>query len=1413
MKKLFTLSLCALALGLYCAFWIKDAPVEDRPQVAREPEALPASPEPVQQETAIAESETIAAPETEITETVTGQFSPEMQRLVDGIYAGQPVRVRVGAATHDYVFRPQSSITEAGFQISTGPDAVYPADFAVFEGRRLLPNGRLVETAKLAVVNDTVSMAYTTAEGDFLIERNEMGRLEAIQLSGTHEGAPVGAWACQEIDGIAGVAEVPGNVPGPVIDDVDITVGGAGSATEPEVGSAHVDHPYFRLGPQYDASLKDISILMVSGSTQTGSSANLSSRAASYFTYTAYAADVYERQLGLRLQLQELILIADDSGQSDVEYNDSVTPNDPGILEDDLNAVTDWAHEHRPQADYGWGHVLAWTLVNADQSWTRGGAWISVYGDANWSVSVNQRRFTWRIFIHELGHSVGANHTDGGVMNGALTYSEDFFTESVVDGGGFTAAEQVHAYLTLTDNWFIYYRAKYIGGPATLRNPVEMPFGADDAVATAVDTPVTFKPLTNDETSRPFGANNQLRLIEVGQVFPKAAGTATFAGDEITFTPSSGYSGNVWFTYTLSGDVGNDGFGWLHAADVVVTVGDTIADPTQEPVISTMDDVITTTFSQDIRLNPLLNDEGKGRLWAGGVDVLSDFTTPGTAESFSGDAFYLVSAEVLVGNGTLSLETMAMGRDGSAGTGNTGYVVYTPGAAETDPVEIVYTVEDAEGNRATGRIYLQRDDADNDGLSDSWEKQYFGGLDQGATDDPDKDNIDNLTEFNNHTDPTTVETEIRLTGTILGTAGSFLNNPAWNKDKVFDGDLSTYYDALNPTGDWAGLDLGSAKQITSIKYAARQGQASRMVGGKFQGSHTADFSSGVVTLYTISNIPTVGILTEKTINDPGAYRYVRYLGPAYGYGNVAEVEFYEDFAPEAPTGLTATSTGSAVNLDWADNADEDLSGYNVYRGTTSQNYGTTLATGVLASAYIDETVVNGETYYYVVKAVDTDANFSAGSEAAVVTFVQNIAAPTGLQATPGDQWITLTWDASTLPEGQTYSVYRRTDAEGYAKPLASDLNDNRFVDRSVTNNTEYFYIVRIVDMNGNHSTSSNEVSAIPVRLNQRPEINLIHPTQNQIGIPSGVGLVLEVSVLDPDDDVFDLAWRVIGGPSTVNWDNQDAPNTALTFNQEGDYVLRLVADDGMAASVQDVYVTVGARPGANDNLTNIGPSVNIGSLAATEALQNVTTQATVSDDGIPNSTLIMEWSQYSGSGVVTFGDHTRVDTTVSADTPGSYRLRLAVDDGQVKTFDSVNWTVTERSDRDENGLLDAWEVANFGNIGIDSSADPDGDGVANFFEYLFGSDPNDGMQRGMGMHFEAGSHAAETDIVATWTVKEGMILGLDYKVHVSTDLVSWIELPTSHYVLNEITQAGKTAVEVEVTHDYGTTFFFQLVKP
>ncbi|MFC1860575.1 hypothetical protein ACFLYC_03290, partial [Chloroflexota bacterium] len=87
----------------------------------------------------------------------------------------------------------------------------------------------------------------------------------------------------------------------------------------------------------------------------------------------------------------------------------------------------------------------------------------------------------------------------------------------------------------------------------------------------------------------------------------------------------------------------------------------------------------------------------------------------------------------------------------------------------------------------------------------------------------------------------------------------------------------------------------------------------------------------------------------------------------------------DSIPPSAPTNLTALAGDTEVSLDWDDNSEGDLAGYNVYRSTTMGGPYTEIQSLVVSSDYLDEGLTNDVTYYYVVTTEDTGMNESGNS--------------------------------------------------------------------------------------------------------------------------------------------------------------------------------------------------------------------------------------------------------------------------------------------------------------------------------------------------------------------------------------------------------------------------------------------------
>ena len=156
----------------------------------------------------------------------------------------------------------------------------------------------------------------------------------------------------------------------------------------------------------------------------------------------------------------------------------------------------------------------------------------------------------------------------------------------------------------------------------------------------------------------------------------------------------------------------------------------------------------------------------------------------------------------------------------------------------------------------------------------------------------------------------------QLGGTIIGTLGSY-NNDGNTRELAMDWDMTTYFDGPNSSNGsncWVGLDFGSgvSNVINQIEYCPRFDIPQRMVGGVFQGANRPDFSDAVM-LFTVTAQPPTNALTAVAVTNSTPFRYVRYLSPVGGWGNVAEVQFYN--VSLSPTNITWSAPTPITTAD------------------------------------------------------------------------------------------------------------------------------------------------------------------------------------------------------------------------------------------------------------------------------------------------------------------------------------------------------------------------------------------------------------------------------------------------------------------------------------------------------------------
>ena len=238
---------------------------------------------------------------------------------------------------------------------------------------------------------------------------------------------------------------------------------------------------------------------------------------------------------------------------------------------------------------------------------------------------------------------------------------------------------------------------------------------------------------------------------------------------------------------------------------------------------------------------------------------------------------------------------------------------------------------------------------------------------------------------------------------------------------------------------------------------------------------------------TFSLIATVGVAysyTDNSVTNGVTYSYVVRAVNGVGEGgpsNEVSATPTGPRLPDAPQNLRAKSAKGSIDLRWSppgSNGGSPITGYNVYRGLTSGDRSVSLHLGVV-TAYTDTGLTYGQTYFYVVRALNGVGEGPPSNEASAAP--ANVPdSPRNLQASAGNGAVTIQWTDPQSDGGSAitnFKIYRGTTAGG--ETLVTTVGTlNSYTDTGLTNGQLYFYRVSAVNSVGEGGLST-EVSATP----------------------------------------------------------------------------------------------------------------------------------------------------------------------------------------------------------------------------------------------------------------------------------------------------------------------------------------------
>lgn len=187
-------------------------------------------------------------------------------------------------------------------------------------------------------------------------------------------------------------------------------------------------------------------------------------------------------------------------------------------------------------------------------------------------------------------------------------------------------------------------------------------------------------------------------------------------------------------------------------------------------------------------------------------------------------------------------------------------------------------------------------------------------------------------------------------------------------------------------------------------------------------------------------------------------------------------------APGAPVLQSAVAGDKHVNISWS--AVDGATGYKIFSGTTSGDYGDSIAT-VTDSVYgYDATeLINGTTYYFVVIAENPGGDSGYSNEISA-TPMSVPGAPTDVTAEAGDRQAVISFTAPEDNGGSPITGYIVT-----ANPGGITLSgaDTPITVTGLTNGTAYTFTVRAVNAAGTGKESEASSMVIPYRPSDRDD--------------------------------------------------------------------------------------------------------------------------------------------------------------------------------------------------------------------------------------------------------------------------------------------------------------------------------------